>query len=699
MASPDNNGDARSRPDTFNLLGFTHYWAMSRDADHGSLITIINEVVRMSGGSGERLFFYFAGHGLTAKKDFQDDDALLTSDFTTAITTNSLSLRSITDHLSAFQFLDQFFFVDACRNAPFTGNFRVGEMPWAQGKDPNRPGVQQFVFQATSPGLPSIELSRAGDEGGAFTDALLKGLDGTGPAKVWQPARRNYVVTVDSLLDYVIAEVEEKLQPRSSKDREFLLVPHLRDERGATRRKTNPVLVEVDPASVAKELLTIFLVRPSPSPDKTTVSVERDERVVDARPYPGSPMQFLLPPREYAISTTAPGFRPESPSWEVDLYAPLQLEIALARDTTSAPPSPPSMPPPGSRGPGKLVVSTSDQFSLLEVTDTAGNVKAKALRTVTAELEPGFYRVRLVSADGLVVNQNVPNMLSGETRSIDIEPAPIAEHGLFETLRKERILDAPLQNTIHISETVGPIGWADTSTLLSVGGASRVLDWKGEVVPKLGQLGIRAFSDTFPSASGVGVLVGADFDTLGQTEDYIRQVRIKIKRQDDVEQTSMENFASGGPAGQFMTELPPDNYWLRVELPDSHHITSFALTVLPRRVTLLVFQRRLDGRTTTLQYFSSEGQPIPRTIRQAEVLQRTYASGRFDRVAELAENFQFDKSDDPILAILGAHAFIRTGRAEEIRERVSGFSERFHDLADALIIRGAWLSEKRKDEE
>ena len=30
MASPDNNGDARSRPDTFNLLGFTHYWAMSR---------------------------------------------------------------------------------------------------------------------------------------------------------------------------------------------------------------------------------------------------------------------------------------------------------------------------------------------------------------------------------------------------------------------------------------------------------------------------------------------------------------------------------------------------------------------------------------------------------------------------------------------------------------------------------------------
>jgi RNA-directed DNA polymerase len=29
-ASHDSNGDARSRPDTFDLLGFTHYWAMSR---------------------------------------------------------------------------------------------------------------------------------------------------------------------------------------------------------------------------------------------------------------------------------------------------------------------------------------------------------------------------------------------------------------------------------------------------------------------------------------------------------------------------------------------------------------------------------------------------------------------------------------------------------------------------------------------
>ena len=29
-ASPDNNGDACSRPGTFDLLGFTHYWAKSR---------------------------------------------------------------------------------------------------------------------------------------------------------------------------------------------------------------------------------------------------------------------------------------------------------------------------------------------------------------------------------------------------------------------------------------------------------------------------------------------------------------------------------------------------------------------------------------------------------------------------------------------------------------------------------------------
>ena len=31
MSASPNNGDARSRPDTFDLLGFTHYWAMSRN--------------------------------------------------------------------------------------------------------------------------------------------------------------------------------------------------------------------------------------------------------------------------------------------------------------------------------------------------------------------------------------------------------------------------------------------------------------------------------------------------------------------------------------------------------------------------------------------------------------------------------------------------------------------------------------------
>src|SRR5437773_7381120 len=30
-ASHDNNGEAGSRPDTFDLLGFTHYWAMARE--------------------------------------------------------------------------------------------------------------------------------------------------------------------------------------------------------------------------------------------------------------------------------------------------------------------------------------------------------------------------------------------------------------------------------------------------------------------------------------------------------------------------------------------------------------------------------------------------------------------------------------------------------------------------------------------
>ena len=69
-----------------------------------------------------RLYFFFAGHGLTTRVSNRDESALLATDFT-SITDHSIALRSLWEFFETTQFDDQFLFVDACRNVP----------PWGEG--------------------------------------------------------------------------------------------------------------------------------------------------------------------------------------------------------------------------------------------------------------------------------------------------------------------------------------------------------------------------------------------------------------------------------------------------------------------------------------------------------------------------------------------------------------------------------------
>src|SRR4051794_18759837 len=100
---------------------------------------------------------------------------------------NSWSLRSLWEYLATFDFGDQFFFVDACRNAPRVQEVRIGYWPRPRRRDLGAPLTQQqFILYATSPGLLAAETSSAaGHERGAFTQTLLAGLRGTGAAKTY----------------------------------------------------------------------------------------------------------------------------------------------------------------------------------------------------------------------------------------------------------------------------------------------------------------------------------------------------------------------------------------------------------------------------------------------------------------------------------------------------------------------------------
>ncbi len=194
-----------------------------RPANYPDIVKAIGELIGQSNGQGDRFFFYYSGHGLMSRIDAENESGITTADFTADLTTMSLTLGSIYERFRATRFEEQFFFIDACRNIPYEGEFRLGLLPRPGGR-PTPPTPPQYIMYATSPGLMASDVKTAGPlqpgyEGGAFTDALLMGLRGEGwtfredddrfvSPKTWDDERGEYVVSWYELFRFVEAEVK-----------------------------------------------------------------------------------------------------------------------------------------------------------------------------------------------------------------------------------------------------------------------------------------------------------------------------------------------------------------------------------------------------------------------------------------------------------------------------------------------------------
>ena len=94
-----------------------------------SYYNIHDQVMRMieeSEGKGERLYFYYSGHGLTNRVAFSNEPCITCEEFTDKTPGLSFSIKSIYEFLETYEYRDQFFFIDACRNVPFEGEFVTG---------------------------------------------------------------------------------------------------------------------------------------------------------------------------------------------------------------------------------------------------------------------------------------------------------------------------------------------------------------------------------------------------------------------------------------------------------------------------------------------------------------------------------------------------------------------------------------------
>jgi Caspase domain len=666
------------------------------EATRDAIITSIADLLKRSKGEGERLYFFYAGHGLTARVNQRDENSLVCADFSDVLTTNSLALRSLWEFFETVQFQDQFFFVDACRNIPWENvEFEVGRWPLPRKRDPGLPPAQQFILYATSPGLRAQELTEAGNERGAFTDVLLEGVRGSGKSKAWSSEAQNYQVRWERLVDYVKGELEDRrLAVGQGPAQDVFQIPQDAGARGVAGRERNPALAEFAADAFPDETLRIRLTPEEVvSVAAVTVLDETAEPVATKEQIPGLPVEFSLPPRTYALHATAPEYDKAVARPPVELYALCEIPLGLTRA------QPVDSPNGGDGGAtrglenarAKLVVQTSDPLAPIEVADQAGQVlEVSAGQVSLADLAPGFYRVRLV-VPGSPASEQLVELGPGEEETVHLEAPAAAEpvQDLVETI------GAPVHddNTVEASTSAARIAGPELSTILTLAAGAALGDG-AEDAQSLGRLGLGEARDALDPAaeSGVYVVSGVASTDDGAAKEYFGGLQLRLWKIGEPvpKSSSSAQICAGAPAvAEFATSAEPGAYWFSLQAPGAKPVV-VALALLPKRLALLTIEARPEL-TKIFQYLPSltpDTTSSGDVLRRVELLERVMIDGLLDAGHEIADGLLARQVANPLAGCLAGYFYLRAGRAGELEATVKNLTTRFPGLSDVHIIQG-----------
>lgn len=649
-----------------------------------AVIDLIDQLAAQVNAGADRLFFYFAGHGLSNMGGpVGHDDAVAFADFSPQHPGNSLSTEHIFAHFGEMPFKDEFFFIDACRDMPWNGpkpNF--GTFPTELLPDLSRQKPNQACMFATTPGSRAAEVGTAGNERGAFSSALIAGLRGDGAAKRFMPGLGQYQVLVGSLFPY-LREVVKSQMLAAGTAAASIQVPQMNTTSGG--------LGQADPTIVSLPLKTIKPVElrvgvdPKDAPPPGRIVVKRDDREVAGEEWAQTPVHFRLPQREYRVTTVSDVYAQIPESVEVNLYAPAEQILSWRRKKPEARAkivAPGPAPPWGAAGvrrfeKSQLAVSSSDPLAFIELRGSSGRVVAHGLGALAqTSVKPGFYRARLQVPHRRPM-ESLISLEAGETREFRL-PAPRAKGPVVDELFHRGIAFPVKEGAVEVSELVGPMFAPRIGTVLGLaavfsdfpdrfGGAGYHLSGLG-----LGKASLEETLDVLVALEGPSAEAAPVSMRVFLLDDHPPESSIPL--------TPLAKPS----AARAQVALKSGAYWVALDLPKRSRML-LPIPIISDAITRIVVEVPAEGPATVTMYLSRPGLDL-QLVRAVDLFERASMTGQFDSAVGLAKQLRRARWVDPIvLAVEGALRLRlrQLGRARRIAE---GLTKALPQLSDGWAL-------------
>jgi uncharacterized caspase-like protein len=657
-----------------------------KEADSANINDAILAFQNGAGDGGDRLYLYYAGHGLSApgaSAGFAQEPVLIPSDVAALPRDQGrcVGFSAIIPALNSVAPPEQFFFFDACRDFQLE-DFRPGlgqaVGPWAPPRDPGAQSTQ-FVLYATAPGERAQEQSAIGQ--GVFGEALLEGLRGAPAAALWNSADLHYQITFSKLVHYVQRAVRERIKRAALKDhRRFMQVPEPLFIRGTdavllTRSREQignvELTVRVAP-SAARQACRLQLLYPSPNGKAAEIASEG--------PPVGTTAKLTVLPGDYALVAEAPRYavaRQACPAYTTQV-----IDLPL-KDAPEVVPAPEGVDCP--QGRGRLEVDCPDPTALIVVDDQERALKGSGTCTLKLNLTPGIYRIRLLPAEGRPTEEHA-EVLEGAATRLTLK-APEARLGADQLEMLDALDLGPSEDGyLRPADEVDPIASPRLGSLLGLAAfAAQAGGANG--FDRLRQIGVQDFSGLAQGRAGLLVVIGAGGDEpvpglprdrfLAETEIIVRDLEGVALRRGRLD--VLDALPTAAQAG---IELTPGCITAELRVPGLAP-TRYALTALQDRVTVLIAVAEDSGAVDVQQYLvparpdafaAGDYLQDPRNVRRLEQAQRYYARlprlEPFDaHVALIEHELHVDdllagKWLDPLLGALAGYALIRAGNPD-----------------------------------